>query len=144
MAIVYLGIGSNLGCRRDNIRRAINLLEKNNINVLQCSTIIETAPIGGPPNQGMFLNGVLKVETDLSPQNLLDQLKAIEKQLGRVTTIPNGPRPIDLDILFYDQLTINTSQLTIPHPRMWERDFVMQPLIEIAPQFTKEMVHACC
>ena len=142
MAIVYLGIGSNLGNRRENIKIAKALLAENNITLIQCSSVIETTPVGGPPNQNNFLNGVLKIETNLPPQELLDILKVIETKLGRETAIRNGPRPIDLDILLYDQLKYQTSQLTIPHPRMFERDFVMKPLREIDPQLTEELTHA--
>jgi len=142
MAIVYLGIGSNLGKRRKNIEAAIALLKENNIALLKRSSIIETNPVGGPPNQEKFLNGVLKVETQFSPRELLDQLKQIEQKLGRIKTIPGGPRPIDLDILIYDQLDMQTPQLTIPHPRMFQRNFVMQPLREIEPQLLEELSHA--
>jgi 2-amino-4-hydroxy-6-hydroxymethyldihydropteridine diphosphokinase len=142
MAIVYLAIGSNLGDRAENIKLAKTHLATNNINILQCSSIIETAPQGGPPNQCHFLNGVLKVETGLLPRELLALLKTIESKLGRIETVRNGPRPIDLDILLYDQLKLQTPQLTIPHPRMLERDFVMNPLNEIDPQLTRELTHA--
>ena len=142
MAIAYLGIGSNLGNRKKHIESAITLLKKNSIDVLRCSSIIETAPVGGPSNQQYFLNGALKIETELSAQDLLDVLKSIEKKLGRENTERNGPRPIDLDILIYDQLQIQTPQLTIPHPRMIERDFVMRPLHEIEPQLTEDLTHA--
>ncbi len=142
MAIVYLGIGSNLGDRKANIATAKMLLEKNNITIIQCSRIIETNPVGGPPSQPNFLNGVLKVETDLKPKDLLDRLKAIEQTLGRKVTVRNGPRTIDLDILLYDQLQYQTPQLTIPHPRMLKRDFVMNPLKEISPHLAKELIHA--
>ena len=142
MAIVYLGIGSNLGNRKKNIETAITLLKENDITILKCSTAIETDPVGGPPTQEKFLNGVLKIETLLSPHKLLDQLKIIEQQLGRVKTIPDGPRSIDLDILLYDQLDIHTPQLTIPHPRMFKRDFVMRPLKEIEPQLVEGLSHA--
>ena len=142
MAIVYLAIGSNLGDRKENIETALSLLTENNISILQRSNIAETIPVGGPPDQGKFLNGVCKVETILRPQELLDLLKVIEFKLGRKKTARNSPRPIDLDILLYDQIKYQTSQLTIPHPRMLERDFVMDPLREIAPQLTEELSHA--
>lgn len=142
MAIVYLGLGSNLGNRKENIDSAIKLLKKNKISVLQCSRIIETAPVNCPPNQRNFLNGVLKIETDLLPHDLLRLLKTIEHQIGKKITIRNGPRPIDLDILLYNQCKIQTPNLTIPHPRMFERNFVMNPLREIDPHLTEEMMHA--
>jgi 2-amino-4-hydroxy-6-hydroxymethyldihydropteridine diphosphokinase len=149
MAIVYLGIGSNLGNRRENIETAVTCLTETGITVLKISTIVETDPVGGPSGQGMFLNGVLKVETRLSPRKLLDRLKSIERQLGRVKTVPNGPRPIDLDILLYDRLELQTPRLTVPHPRMFERDFVMRPLSEIEPQlaaalYKNKIGEPCC
>lgn len=142
MAIVYIAIGSNLGNREENIETALALLTENNVVILQRSSIIESIPIGGPPDQNNFLNGACKVQTNLPPQELLDLLKVIESKLGREHTVRNGPRPIDLDILLYDQLTLKTSQLIIPHPRMLERNFVMDPLREIAPQLTEELSHA--
>jgi 2-amino-4-hydroxy-6-hydroxymethyldihydropteridine diphosphokinase len=132
MAVIYLGLGSNQGHREQNIKKAIALLASHNVNSLQRSTIIETDPAGGPP-QGKYLNAVLKAQTDLSPHNLLKHLKTIENQLGRFKAVSNGPRTIDLDILLYDRIFVNTPELTIPHPRMWQRDFVMIPLKEIAP-----------
>ena len=142
MAIVYLAIGSNLGNRKENIKTAKKLLAESNIVLLQSSRIIETAPVGGPPKQQDFLNGVLKIETALAPQKLLNLLKAIEHKLKREKTVRNGPRPIDLDILLYDRLQYQTPQLIIPHPRMLERDFVMNPLREINPQLVEELMHA--
>ncbi|VAX35083.1 2-amino-4-hydroxy-6-hydroxymethyldihydropteridinepyrophosphokinase [hydrothermal vent metagenome] len=133
MAIVYLGIGSNLGNRRKNIEKAYTLLEKKNIYIIKKSSLIETNPVGGPP-QGLFFNGVIKVETDLSPHNFLKTLQSIEVELGRQKTVRNGPRLIDLDILFYDDIKINTPKLTIPHPRIFEREFVLIPLKDIGWQ----------
>ena len=144
MAIVYLGIGSNLGNRRKNIETAIRLLRKNRVNVLKISTLIETDPVGGPKDQRKFLNGALKGETEIAPEELLSCLKKIEHHLGRTKTVRNGPRPIDLDILLYNHREVQTPQLTIPHPRMLERDFVMQPLKEIDPELVKELFHAHC
>lgn len=132
LAIAYLGLGSNLGDRAGNITKAIALLQDKGIPLLKTSTIIETDPVGGPP-QPKFLNAVVKIETRLSPVELLNQCQGIEKELGRVRGAVNGPRTIDLDILLYDRLTVDTPQLKIPHPRMLERDFVMNPLKEIEP-----------
>ncbi|OGX38538.1 MAG: 2-amino-4-hydroxy-6-hydroxymethyldihydropteridine diphosphokinase [Omnitrophica WOR_2 bacterium RIFCSPHIGHO2_02_FULL_52_10] len=142
MAIIFLGLGSNLGDRKKNIARAVDLLSAKGISVLRCSTLIETDPVGGPPGQGRFLNGVLKAETDLSPEELLQCLKEIERQLGRTKTVRNGPRIIDLDILLYDNLTLNTPGLALPHPRMLERSFVMAPLSEIDPRTAENISHA--
>ena len=134
MAVVYLGIGSNLGDRKVNIDKALRLLEeKKDIKVEAVSQMIETTPQGGPP-QGDFLNGAARVETDLLPLELLSRLKAVERRLGRVPSEPNAPRPIDLDILFYDDVVIvDGKNLCIPHPRLVEREFVLKPLSEIAP-----------
>ncbi len=142
MAVIYLGIGSNLGNREKNILSAINLLNTNAVKVLKRSNLIETLPVGGPANQGNFLNGVLKASTNLAPEELLTLLKQIEEKLGRIKTICNGPRPIDIDILLYDQIQLQTPQLTIPHPRMFERDFVLKPLEEIAPHILEDSPHA--
>ena len=133
MAIVYLGIGSNLGDRAANIEKALALLkEHEDIKVLSVSALIETDPEGPP--QGKFLNGAIKIDTDLMPLDLLTQLKIIERRLGRTKTEPNAPRPMDLDILFYDDVVIMKGKtLAIPHPRLAQRLFVLKPLSEIAP-----------
>ena len=131
MSIAYLGIGSNMGDREKNIHDALNLLSEKT-TLLKKSSLIETAPAGGPP-QDKFLNGALKIETSLNPQDLLTFLKSIEAQLGRIKTIENGPRPIDIDILIYNNVSITTPTLTIPHPKMFQRDFVVRPLKEIEP-----------
>ncbi len=141
MATVYLGLGSNLGDRLENIQSAMTLLEADGVNILKKSTILETDPVGTVP-QGKFLNAVIKVRTQLSPEMLLSLCQSIEKELGRVRGVPNGPRPIDLDILLYARITMDTPQLKIPHPRMFERDFVMNPLNEIEPDLWKEFPHA--
>ena len=141
MSIAYIGLGSNLGDRAGNIGQAIGLLQKNGIKVLKTSAVIETAPVGGPP-QNKFLNAVVKVETRLSPVELLDHCQAIEQKLGRVRTVANGPRTIDLDILLYDHLAMDTPQLKIPHPRMFERAFVLEPLKEIEPDLLEESLNA--
>jgi 2-amino-4-hydroxy-6-hydroxymethyldihydropteridine diphosphokinase len=138
MAIVYLGLGSNLGDRAGHIDRAIQDMAKCGIKVCKMSAVIETDPVGGPP-QGKFLNAVVECETQLSPAELLKILKDIERSLGRVKTVTDGPREIDLDILMYDQLKLDVPGLTIPHPKMRSREFVMAPLREIAPQLAKDI-----
>jgi 2-amino-4-hydroxy-6-hydroxymethyldihydropteridine diphosphokinase len=131
MFICYLGIGSNLGARRKNIQEAIKLINNlKNTKVIKVSKIIETEALGGPP-QGKFLNAAIKVQTSLNPPTLLKQLKRIEKDLGRRKTVRFGPRTIDLDILLYGNKIINRKELKVPHPRMWEREFVMEPLRQI-------------
>ena len=141
MATIYLGLGSNLGDRRANIDKSLSLLVKNGINILKHSTIIETKPVGGP-EQNKFLNSVIKAETELSPFELLEVINNIEKNLGRVRTIVNGPRTIDIDILLYNKIKVNDSNLSIPHPQMLKRDFVLTPLKEIEPKLVKELLHA--
>ncbi|MBU0468392.1 MAG: 2-amino-4-hydroxy-6-hydroxymethyldihydropteridine diphosphokinase [Candidatus Omnitrophica bacterium] len=141
MATIYLGLGSNLGDRRANIDRSVSLLVDNGIIILKHSTIIETDPVGGP-EQNKFLNAVIKAETELSPLEILQLINTIEKQLGRVRTIANGPRSIDIDILLFDKIEMNDSTLSIPHPRMLERDFVLTPLKEIEPGLVKELLNA--
>ncbi len=130
MPIVHLGLGSNLGDRAKNIHEAVSLLNAVGVITVQLSSIIETDPVGGPP-QGLFLNAVLKARTELVPLELLRVVNAVESRLGRVRTVKNGPRTMDIDILLYDELTLNTPELVIPHPRMREREFVMRPLNEV-------------
>lgn len=132
MAKVYIGVGSNLGERRKNCFRALELLEKEKIFIKKKSSFYETEP-WGIKDQPMFLNMVLEIETDLKPQELLQIIKKIEKKAGREKTYPWGPRAIDLDILLFDNIIINDDNLKIPHPLMCERDFVLRPLCEIAP-----------
>ncbi len=133
MSIVYLGLGSNLGDRQKNILEAVRRLDACGAHAIKLSSIIETSPAGGPP-QGLFLNAVLKVETSLPPLDLLKTCQTIEAELGRIRDVINGPRTIDIDILMYDELEMLTPDLALPHPRMKDRDFVMRPLREIAPE----------
>src|SRR5262249_9763271 len=116
------------------VDRAIEALQEHaDINVTQISSIYETEPVGGPPDQPDFLNAVVEVETDLSPEELLDELQAIERELGRVRGERHGPRTLDLDLLLYGNVVQDQPGLTLPHPRMHERGFVLEPLAEIAP-----------
>lgn len=130
MARVYLALGSNQDNPLQQLCRAIWALhESGDIFVKKISQIYETTPIG--PEQPNYLNMAMLIYTTLSPQALLETLKKLEVLQGRVETIPWGPRPLDIDILFYDELSVNESNLTIPHPRLYERDFVLVPLQEI-------------
>ena len=132
MTICYLGIGSNLGNRRDNIRLAIKKISAlKYTKVLKSSRLIETTPIGGPAGQGKFLNGALKIKTNLTPHALLNKFKTIEKALGRKKAVRYAARPIDLDILFYGDRIIDSKNLKVPHPKVFERPFVIKPLLEI-------------
>ena len=132
MSIVYISIGSNLGDREENCRKAIKLLKENGIAVKKQSRMYETEP-WGVKDQPKFINMAIEAETDKKPEELLRVLKEIEKEIGRKETAKWGPRIIDLDILLYDNLVIDTPELKIPHPLLHERDFVLKPLCEIAP-----------
>jgi 2-amino-4-hydroxy-6-hydroxymethyldihydropteridine diphosphokinase len=129
--IVYLALGSNLGNRKENLKEAIAALSPQ-LDVKAKSHVYETPP-WGYENQPTFLNQVLKAQTYLEPERLLKHLKRLETALGRKETFRNGPRLIDIDILLYDDLVMNTSLLTLPHPRMHERAFVLLPMMDIAP-----------
>jgi 2-amino-4-hydroxy-6-hydroxymethyldihydropteridine diphosphokinase len=132
--VVYLALGSNLGERAANLRAAVARLGKR-IMVEQTSSLYETAP-AYVIEQPHFLNAALRGRTQLAPAELLSFLKSIERELGRQAGVRFGPRVIDLDILLYGELALDTPALTIPHPRMAERPFVLVPLAEIAPTLT--------
>ncbi len=135
MVICYIGVGSNLGDRKNNINTAIRKIKTiAGTKVTKTSSVLETLPVGGPRSQPLFFNTVLELNTKLSPYQLLLELQKIENALGRVRTVVNGPRTIDLDILTYGDLVLKEKALTIPHPRILEREFVLKPLKEIAPQ----------
>jgi dihydroneopterin aldolase / 2-amino-4-hydroxy-6-hydroxymethyldihydropteridine diphosphokinase len=132
MSTAYIGIGSNLGKRRENCLRAIELIKKKDILVIKKSSLYETEP-WGVKDQPPFLNMSIEVETDLNPLELFSVLKDIERQQGREESVRWGPRVIDLDILLYDDIVMKEERLTIPHPLLHERGFVLIPLNEIAP-----------
>ncbi len=131
MVTCYIGIGSNLGNRRKNIDMAISKL-KNNPDMIfkRRSSIYETEPASDVP-QGNFLNAVLEIETPLKPRELLKELNRIEEMLGRRRLVRNGPRTMDLDILYYGEAAIAEKDLVIPHPRIGEREFVLKGLREL-------------
>lgn len=135
MTRVYVALGANLGPREVTIQRAVTLLgEEPGIELLEQSSLRETEPIG-VVDQPMFLNGVVSIETSLSPRALLDALLRIERELGRTREGERwGPRTIDLDLLLYGDETIDEPGLTVPHPRLAERDFVLEPLHELDPE----------
>jgi GTP cyclohydrolase IV len=136
LAAVYLCLGSNLGKREDNLCQALIMLSEK-VKLEKTSSVYETEPVGYE-EQPLFLNLVCRITTKLSPQELLRLAKEIEIILGRVPGGQrNAPRPIDIDILFYDNKTMKTQRLTLPHPRLKDRAFVLIPLAEIAP----ELVH---
>jgi 2-amino-4-hydroxy-6-hydroxymethyldihydropteridine diphosphokinase len=129
---VYLALGSNIGDRESNLRAAIENMSSTGIEVLRESPIYETEPVGYAA-QRWFLNMVVEAETALFPMQLLTRIGKIERALGRVRTIANGPRTIDIDILLYGTAVVRTPRLEIPHPRMHERRFVLAPLADLAP-----------
>lgn len=133
MSIVHIGIGSNLGNRQNNCLAAIRRLQQHGVSLLKQSSLIETEP-WGVTDQPKFMNMAIEARTDLSPLQLLDLLKTIEKDMGRKDTVKWGPRVIDLDILFYEDRIIDSADLKIPHPHLQKRDFVLVPLMEIAPE----------
>ncbi len=133
MCVAYIGFGSNIDDRLKHLQNAIHLLSKTDgITLEQISTIYETAPVGYE-EQAEFLNGVASIQTSISPFHLLQTLKAIETAVGRQHRIHWGPREIDLDLLIYADVCIQTEKLVVPHPEMHLRRFVLAPLAEIAP-----------
>jgi 2-amino-4-hydroxy-6-hydroxymethyldihydropteridine diphosphokinase len=129
----FIGIGSNLGDREANLRKAVELLsEEDGIHVVAVSEIRETEPVG-PVEQGPFLNGAVRIDTDLGPRELLERLLAVEQRLGRVRRERWGPRTIDLDLLLYGDAAVDEPSLTVPHPRLHERRFALEPLSDLAP-----------
>jgi 2-amino-4-hydroxy-6-hydroxymethyldihydropteridine diphosphokinase len=134
MPRAYVGLGANLGDREATIRRALELLDaEEGVGVVAVSTLRETAPVG-IVDQPAFLNGVAVVETHLDPHALLERLLGVERRLGRTRDGPRfGPRPIDLDLLVHGELRVETPGLTVPHPRLHERRFALEPLAEVEP-----------
>ena len=147
--IVYLALGTNLGDRTANLKQAIAALTPQ-LEVKAKSQVYETPP-WGVEDQPKFLNQVIKANTYLDPEPLLKHLKRLEVALGRKESVPNGPRLIDMDILFYDDLVLDKASIVIPHPRLHERGFVLLPLMEIAPNLVhpvnkksvREMAELC-
>lgn len=132
MVICYLGLGSNLGNRRRNIKLAIKKIGVlKDTRIIKESNFFDFLPVGGPAGQRNYLNAALKIQTNLSALNLFKKLKKLEIELGRVKTVRFGPRVIDLDVLLYGDKFIKSKSLIVPHPRMFGRDFVIKPLKEI-------------
>ena len=131
MVDVFIGLGSNVGDREGNLNKAAGLL-RNEMKLLKISSMYETEPMY-LTDQPWFVNCVAKFETNLAPKELLERLRNIERRLGRQENVKYGPRSIDLDILFYGNEVINESDLKIPHPKLYERRFVLVPFVEIEP-----------
>jgi 2-amino-4-hydroxy-6-hydroxymethyldihydropteridine diphosphokinase len=137
---VYLSIGSNLGDRQANLHAAIDQMRTAGIRIVRISPLYETEPVDVTA-QRWFLNLVVEAETDLFPLQLLTRTQKIERALGRVRTIPKGPRTIDIDILLYGNAVIRGDSLEVPHPRMADRRFVLVPLADLAPQLRHPITH---
>lgn len=130
---VYLGLGSNLSDRRAQLETAVALLGEAGVEVTRVSPVCETAPMY-LTDQPMFLNQVVEGKTEVLPRTLIRHLQAIEHRMGRERTVANGPRLIDLDLLFYGDFIIESADLRLPHPRIAERRFVLEPLFGLAPE----------
>ena len=138
-ANIYLGLGSNLGSREDNLKKAIEEIS-HRLRLGKVSSIYDTTPIGDE-NQPRFLNMVCEVSTMLPPPSLMALLQGFELKLGRLPGKKNSPRPMDIDILLCGNLVLNSPELTVPHPRMAEREFVLAPFSEIAPEIEHPVLH---
>ena len=133
----YLGLGSNVGDREEHLRAAIRLLGEHGVEVDATSTTYETEPVGEITEQPDFLNAAIRIRTDLEPEELLDLCKAIEAERGRLFAGPrHGPRPLDIDLLLLGDLQLSTERLTLPHPQVTSRRFVLAPLLELDPELT--------
>jgi 2-amino-4-hydroxy-6-hydroxymethyldihydropteridine diphosphokinase len=124
----YLGLGSNVGDRRAHLRTAIAALP----DVVDVSPVYETEPVGGPPGQSPYLNVVVALDTELTPRQLLELANTLEQAAGRVRTEKDGPRTLDVDVLIVGDLKVDEPDLVVPHPRMWQRRFVLAPLADLA------------
>jgi 2-amino-4-hydroxy-6-hydroxymethyldihydropteridine diphosphokinase len=129
---VFVALGTNLGDRERNLARGVSGLEERGLRITARSSVYETEPVGGPA-QGAYLNAVVQADTALDAAGVLASCLDVERSLGRVRGVPNAPRTLDLDLLLYGSLVVRREGLTVPHPRLHERRFVLAPLMEIAP-----------
>jgi 2-amino-4-hydroxy-6-hydroxymethyldihydropteridine diphosphokinase len=135
--IGYLGLGSNVGDREEHLRAAIELLRESGVEVETVSSTYETEPVGEILDQPDFLNAAIRIRTDLEPEALLRRCKAIEAERGRAFEAPrHSPRPLDVDLLLLGDLELRTDRLTLPHPEVRSRRFVLAPLLELDPGLT--------
>jgi 2-amino-4-hydroxy-6-hydroxymethyldihydropteridine diphosphokinase len=131
----YLGLGSNVGDRRAHLQAAVGALSRHGVAVLASSSVYETEPVGEVPDQRDFLNACLRIRTELEPEALLDVCKSVERELGRMPGgRRHGPRPIDVDLLLLGDLVHRSNRLTLPHPEVTARRFVLVPLLELDPE----------
>ncbi len=140
MKAVYLSLGSNVGDREANLRSALERLAAPDLRVLRVSPVYETEPVDYT-DQRWVLNLVAEAQMDLFPMQLLARVNRIERAMGRVRTVPKGPRIIDIDILLYGNSVVRSERLEIPHPRMAERRFVLAPLADLAPDLRHPVAH---
>lgn len=133
MAVVTLGLGSNLGDRLEMLRAAVEALADRGLGLVASSRVWETDPVGGPADQPPYLNAVVRVRTDRTPHQVLVAVREVEADLGRTREVRWGPRTIDVDVLLIDAVVLDDPDLTVPHPRMTERAFVVLPLLDIDP-----------
>ena len=138
MVRAFLGLGANLGDRREQLRRAVHGLP----DLVAVSPVYETEPMGGPPGQPPYLNLVVELDTECSPRELLELAHRLEAQAGRERAVRHGPRTLDVDVLLVDELQVDEADLVVPHPRMWERRFVLAPLADLAPEMVPPEVLA--
>ncbi len=139
----YLALGTNLGDRRENLREAVRLLtESDSLRLRLVASLYETAPVGGPQEQSDYFNSAISISTRLDAPTLLKHCLDVERMMGRVRKQANGPRNIDIDMLIYEDLQIELPDLTIPHPRMHLRRFVLTPMVEIAPDLRHPAIGA--
>jgi len=132
----FLGLGSNLGDRRAELRRAVHALA----GVVAVSPVYETEPLGGPEGQPPYLNVVVELDTECSPRQLLELCRSLEARAGRERAVHHGPRTLDVDVLLVGDLRVQEPDLVVPHPRMWERRFVLAPLGDLAPELVPPRV----
>jgi len=129
----YIGLGSNLGDREGTLRDALDRLDSRpDVEVVEVSDLRETEPVGGPP-QGNFVNGAAELRTTLEPEELVEALQEVETEFGRTREVRWGPRTLDMDLLLYEDRHIDTPDLKVPHPRLHERRFVLEPLWDLCP-----------
>lgn len=133
----YLGLGSNVGDRREQLERAVGALPSHGVQVVAASSVYETEPVGLLPDQRDFFNACVRIKTAHEPEDLLDACKAVERELGRPAGGErHGPRPIDVDVLLLDSLEYSSERLSLPHPEVRSRRFVLVPLLELDPELT--------
>lgn len=140
MKTVYLALGANVGDRKQHLESALAQLGEAGVRILRVSPVYETEPVGFTA-QHWFYNLVVEAGTDLFPMQLLARIAKIEQALGRIRTVKNGPRTLDIDILLYGRAVVRSAKLEVPHPRMAERRFVLAPLGDLAPELRHPVTH---